>query len=118
MLGQLFIVNAPYLFKGVWTIVQAWLDEKTRKKISLMSTGHTEVLLELVDEDQLIEYLGGKNKVNLVDNVGPWNDYEVVDGSNPDDVVGIRKISDGPEGKIFTPNDLMALPNYLLDIKP
>ena len=83
-----------------------------------MSTGHTKVLLELVDEDQLIDSLGGKNPAKLVDNVGPWNDYEVVDGSQQNDVVGIRKISDGPEGKIFTPNDLMALPNYLLDMKP
>ena len=46
---------------------------------------------------------------------GPWDDFEVVDGSKKDDVVGIRKISDGPNGKIFTPMDLEALPNYLLD---
>ena len=32
-LGQLLIVNAPYLFSGVWAIVKGWLDEKTRKKI-------------------------------------------------------------------------------------
>ena len=118
MLGQLYIINAPYIFKGVWTIIKGWLDEKTRKKINLMSTGHTKVLLNLVDEDQLIDFLGGKNTAKLVDNAGPWNDYEVVDGSNKDDVVGIRKISDGPEGKVFTPADLMALPNYLLDAKP
>jgi hypothetical protein len=46
-----------------------------------MSTGHTKVLLNLVDEDQLIDFLGGKNKSKLVDNVGPWNNYEVVDGA-------------------------------------
>ena len=62
-----------------------------------------------------MEFLGGKNKAKLVDNVGPWNDYEIVDGSNPGDVVGIRKTSEGAEGKIFTPADLMALPNYLVD---
>ena len=64
-----------------------------------------------------MEFLGGNNKSQLVDNVGPWNDYQIVDGSKSDDVVGIRKISDGAEGKIFTPADLMALPNYLLDCK-
>ena len=62
-------------------------------------------------------FLGGKNTAQLVDNVGPWNDYQVVDGSKKDDVVGIRKISDGPEGKIFTPQDLCALPNALLGME-
>jgi len=27
------IVNAPMLFTGVWAVVKAWLDEKTREKI-------------------------------------------------------------------------------------
>ena len=30
------------------------------------------------------------------------------------DVVGVRKISDGPEGAIFTPEDYEKLPNYLI----
>lgn len=64
-----------------------------------------------------MEYLGGNNKSQLIDNVGPWNDYQVVDGAKKGDVVGIRKISDGPEGKIFTPSDLCALPNELLGMK-
>ena len=32
-LGQLMIVNSPFLFTGVWAIVKGWLDEKTREKI-------------------------------------------------------------------------------------
>jgi hypothetical protein len=81
MLGRLYIVNAPYVFSACWTVVKGWLDEKTRKKITVMSNGHKKVLLENIDEDQLMEFLGGKNKAQLVDNVGPWNDYQVVDGS-------------------------------------
>lgn len=118
MLGKLYIINAPYVFSAAWTIIKGWIDEKTRAKITVMSNGHTKVLLEHVDKDQLMEYLGGTNKADLHENVGPWNDYEIVDGSQPGDVVGIRKIADGPEGKIFTPEDLKALPNYLLDSKP
>jgi len=75
MLGQLYIVNAPYVFSACWTIVKGWLDEKTRKKITVMSNGHEKVLLEHVDESQLMEFLGGKNTAQLVDNSGPWNDY-------------------------------------------
>jgi hypothetical protein len=32
-LGQLMIVNAPWVFTGIWAVVKTFLDEKTRKKI-------------------------------------------------------------------------------------
>lgn len=50
---------------------------------------------------------------DLVEDAGPWNDYEIVDGVNPDDVVGIRKIGE-QDGKIFTVKDLAALPNHMI----
>jgi len=59
--------------------------------------------------------LGGANITPLERDIGPWNDFEVVDGSNKDDIVGIRRISDGPNGIIFTVQDMEALPNPLLD---
>lgn len=45
------IVNAPMVFTGVWAIVKAWLDEKTRAKIKIIGGGYTKKLLEYVDED-------------------------------------------------------------------
>ena len=65
-------------------------------------------LLEAIDEDQLAEFLGGKNTANLIDDVGPWNDWEVVDGVNKDDVVGVRKKG---ETEIVTPDMVERLPN-------
>lgn len=50
-----------------------------------------------------------------MDDVGPWKDFEVVDGSLKDDIVGVRRISDGPNGKIFTPQDFEKLNNYLIE---
>jgi hypothetical protein len=35
IMGQMFIVNAPFLFTGVWAIVKGFLDERTRNKISI-----------------------------------------------------------------------------------
>ena len=32
-LGQMFIVNAPWAFTAVWSIIKAFLDEVTRNKI-------------------------------------------------------------------------------------
>lgn len=41
--------------------------------------------------------MGGLNEAKLEDDVGLWNDFEVVDGSEPGDVVGVRRISAGPD---------------------
>jgi len=35
IMGQMFIVNAPLLFTGVWAIVKGFLDERTRNKIQI-----------------------------------------------------------------------------------
>lgn len=103
-LGQLYICNAPMMFTGVWAIVKVWLDERTRQKIQIHGSGYTKKLLEVIDEEQLIDFLGGKNTAKLEDDSGPWNEFEIVDGVKKDDVVGIRRKADGPDGKvIFTP---------------
>jgi hypothetical protein len=34
--GKMFVVNTPMLFKGVWSIVKGFIDEKTRKKITIL----------------------------------------------------------------------------------
>lgn len=51
MMGKLVIVNAPYLFSAVYAVIKGWLDERTRKKISVVSTGYMKILLEYIDED-------------------------------------------------------------------
>lgn len=57
--------------------------------------------------------LGGKHPAQLIDDAGPWNDYEIVDGHKPGDVVGIRKKGEA-DGKIFSVKDLAALPNHMI----
>ena len=88
------------LFKGVWAIVKGFLDEKTKEKIKLYGTTYKAKLLEVVDEEQLASFLGGKNEATLLEDKGPWNDYEVVDGHLKDDIVGIKK--KGEENICFT----------------
>lgn len=113
-LGQMMIVNAPWVFTGIWAVVKAFIDEKTRKKIQIVGGSSKKELAKYVEPDQLAEFLGGKNKARLIDNVGPWSDFDIVDGYKKGDIVGIRKKSDGPDGPVFTPADLEALPNYLI----
>ena len=107
-------MNAPYAFQGIWKLVQGWLDESTRKKIKLLGADFKTQLLEDISEEQLPDFLGGLNKEELVDEPGPWRDYEIVDGVQKDDIVGIRKKSEGQTGQIFTLLDFESLPNPLL----
>lgn len=85
IMGNLFVVNAPYLFSGVWSVVKTFLDERTRQKIKIMGSGWEKVLLEHVDAAQLPTFLGGKctcadNGGNcMTSNIGPWNEFEVVE---------------------------------------
>lgn len=92
------ITNAPWAFTGIWAIIKVWIDEKTRKKIQIIGGKYQKELLKDIDEDQLPTFLGGKNTHELVEDYGPWNDYEVVDGYKKGDVVGIRRKADGPNG--------------------
>lgn len=108
------IVNAPWVFTGVWAVIKAFLDEKTRKKIQIIGGSYKKELVKYVDADQLPESLGGTNKARLEDNWGPWNDFDLVDGYKKGDVVGIRKKSDGPNGPVFTPAEFEQLENHLL----
>lgn len=90
IMGQMFIVNAPMLFTGVWAIVKGFLDEKTRKKISIKGGKYEKEILELVEPQNLPDFIGGSCKCEefggcMKSGAGPWNEYEVV---NP---VGIRK---------------------------
>jgi len=71
-LGQMMVVNAPWGFSSIWSIVSAWLDEKTREKIQIKGSDYTKSLLKYVDEDQLPEWLGGKCTAPLEDDFGPW----------------------------------------------
>lgn len=107
------IVNAPFLFYGLWALVKGWLDEKTVKKIFVHGSSYKSSLLEHVDEENLIDFLGGKCHADLSENVGPWNEFDVVDGSKKGQHVGIRRKGQ-LGGPIFTPQDLERLPNSKL----
>eukprot|EP00825_Cyclidium_porcatum_P046546 TRINITY_DN734_c0_g1_i11.p1 TRINITY_DN734_c0_g1~~TRINITY_DN734_c0_g1_i11.p1 ORF type:complete len:273 (+),score=84.39 TRINITY_DN734_c0_g1_i11:473-1291(+) len=80
IMGKMFIVNAPLLFSGIWTIIKPWLDEKTRSKIEIIGSSYSKRLSEFVDPQNLPQFLGGTTPDELMSkNIGPWN----VDGSQP-----------------------------------
>ena len=114
MNSRMLITNAPSVFSAVWAIAKGWLDEKTRKKVSIVGSKNTlKELAKDVDMEVIPEFMGGKNKASALDDAGPWHQYELIDSNEPGAVVGVRR-KDDPEGKIFTPQDLLTLPNPLL----
>ena len=57
---KVFIINAPMVFRGVWTIVRPWLAERTVKKVSILGTDYYSTLSEVVDAENLPSFLGGQ----------------------------------------------------------
>ena len=62
---MMMIVNAPMLFTGVWAMCKSWVDEVTRKKIFILGTKYLPTVLEHIEKDQLIDFLGGTNQARL-----------------------------------------------------
>lgn len=77
-MGKFYIINAPYLFAGIWAVVKQFLDEVTVSKIKIMSTGHKEELLKQIDAENLPVEFGGLCTCDglggcSMSNAGPWN---------------------------------------------
>jgi len=79
ILGQMFIINAPFSFKALWSMFKSFVDEKTRKKITIEGSSYKRKLLDLVDPNNLPSFFGGNcvcefNKGGcLKSDIGPWN---------------------------------------------
>lgn len=83
IMGNLFVVNAPMLFSGIWAVVKSFLDEKTRGKIKILGSGFLPTLEEFIPKEEIPSFLGGGCTCEGVEggcinsNIGPWNDYEI-----------------------------------------
>jgi len=77
LMGEMWIVNAPFIFGGVWKIVQWWVDDKTRSKVHIVGSDFKKHLLAKVDPENLPDFLGGTATVEeygeyLTKEQGPW----------------------------------------------
>ena len=76
-LGNMFIINTPMAFHGVWSFVKLFIDEKTKKKIQILKGDYIKELTEYVAIEDLPDFLGGKATVAdygeyLTNEQGPW----------------------------------------------
>lgn len=95
-MGKLLLINAPFIFTAVYAVIKGWLDERTTKKISILGSSYMSTLSELVDDDQIPDFLGGKSTTK---DRGPWDFYDLIDGPEG---VGVKR-KDDPNAVIITP---------------
>ena len=73
-LGKCFIINAPMLFSGVWSVLKLMLDQRTVSKIFIESNSAKELLAKHIDVKKLPPILGGTNTHPINELNGPWKD--------------------------------------------
>ena len=59
ILGQAFVLNANFVFTGIWAIIKYFLNENTQKKVQILGSDYEKNLLEVIDPDQLPKMYGG-----------------------------------------------------------
>jgi len=74
---KMFIINAPLMFRGVWSFISPLMDKRTRDKTSILGgqKDYAPKLLEWVPADNLPNFLGGKDtSCDFIHEKGPWAD--------------------------------------------
>lgn len=61
-LSRMFIINAPGLFTGVWRILKAFIDDRTKQKIQIFGSNYRDTLVQYIDPQYLPDFVeGGTN---------------------------------------------------------
>ncbi|BGP29438.1 cytosolic factor, phosphatidylinositol/phosphatidylcholine transfer protein [Rhodotorula toruloides] len=74
-MGKFYIINAPWAFSTVWSLVKGWLDEATVAKIHILGSSYRDELLKQVPADSLPKFLGGECECAggcSMSDAGPW----------------------------------------------
>lgn len=79
-MGKFYIINSPYIFTTVWSVIKGWLDPVTVEKIKILGSGFEKELMEQIPPENLPHTLGGKcdcpNGGCSLSDAGPWNTEE------------------------------------------
>ncbi|KAG5653285.1 hypothetical protein H0H81_001349 [Sphagnurus paluster] len=74
-MGRFYIINAPWAFSAVWSMIKPWLDEVTVSKIDILGSGYKSTLLEQIAPESLPKELGGTCQCPggcSLSDAGPW----------------------------------------------
>ncbi|WFD05404.1 hypothetical protein MVES1_000734 [Malassezia vespertilionis] len=78
-MGRFYIINAPFIFTTVWSVIKGWLDPVTTEKIQILGSSYIGELSKQIPVESIPSILGGKcncpGGCGLSD-AGPWNSPE------------------------------------------
>lgn len=80
-LGKLYIINAPWGFSTVFSVIKRFLDPVTVSKINVLGSGYQHELLAQVPKENLPKTFGGSCDCPggcMFSDAGPWQDPEWV----------------------------------------
>ncbi|KAH9916783.1 CRAL-TRIO domain-containing protein [Fomitopsis serialis] len=75
-MGKFYIINAPWAFSAVWSIIKPWLDEVTVSKIDILGRDYKTKLLDQIPAENLPKDFGGTCQCAggcSLSDAGPWN---------------------------------------------
>lgn len=83
-LGKLYLINAPWGFSGVFSVIKKFLDPVTVEKIHVLGSGYKSELLAQIPKENLPKEFGGEcvcpgDGCMLADQ-GPWKDDDLLSG--------------------------------------
>lgn len=83
-LCRLYIINAGQGFKMLWGTIKSFLDPQTASKIHVLGSKYQNKLLEIIDESELPDFLGGKCRCGenggcSKSDKGPWKDPSIIE---------------------------------------
>ncbi|KAK2195216.1 bifunctional CRAL-TRIO lipid binding domain superfamily/CRAL-TRIO lipid binding domain/CRAL-TRIO [Babesia duncani] len=83
LLGKLLFINSSAIFSALYSLLSSLVDAKTIAKVAVINskTESRRRILEMVDVDQLPEFLGGTcpDDTWQESNLGPWGDGYILD---------------------------------------
>jgi len=74
-MGKFYVINAPFGFSTVWSLVKGWLDPATVAKIHILGSSYKSELLQQCPADSLPKFLGGTCDCPegcSMSDAGPW----------------------------------------------
>lgn len=78
-LGRLYLINAPWGFSTVFSVIKGFLDPVTVKKIHVLGSTYQKELLDQVPAENLPVIFGGKCECPggcALGDIGPWTEPE------------------------------------------
>ncbi|XWS40060.1 hypothetical protein CRYUN_Cryun18bG0108100 [Craigia yunnanensis] len=103
-LNCMFIINAGSGFRLLWSTIKSFLDPKTTAKIHVLGNKYQSKLLEIIDANELPEFLGGSCSCAdkggcMLSDKGPWNDPEILKRVQDGEAKCTRRNMSGVEAK-------------------